>query len=154
MNKKILMLVLLLVMSLSVYTVHAQDTQTGKNAPTVEVETIEVPEGIITITKVEYSAIMGDNPIDSILSEIFFYDDLYQTCNNGAEFKFSAIGAGTVDWRLDWSGGWTANNDYCPGTPQCHYTITTSWSAFYTDAFAHTYTPQNLDGPDDAYKCR
>jgi hypothetical protein len=77
MNKKILMLGIMLMMSFSVYTVNAQTTQVGNPKPTIEVETIQVLEGTITIRKVEYDILPEDGQIDSFfLSETFFGDDI------------------------------------------------------------------------------
>lgn len=153
MRKNILAFLLILFMSTLVYTVHAQEPIV-ENGANVTVETIEVPEGTITVTMVESNTLTSSGFGVGLLSETYFTDDLNQTCNNGAEFEFTLSGGpGDVFWELNWSSGSHSNTPYCSSS-SCHYIIDTDWSAYYTFAYAQVDNPQTLTGPGDAYRCK
>jgi len=152
MRKNVLAFLLILFMSTLVYTVHAQEPIV-ENGANVTVETIEVPEGVITITETESNTLTGNSLGDSLLSDTIFFDSLNQTCTNGAEFEFTVTGSGEVDWEMHWSSGSHGNTSYC-GASQCNYLVHTDWSAYYTSAGALVGYPQTVGGPNIAYRCR
>ena len=85
------------------------------------------------------------------LSWSVFIDTLYATCSSGARFEYSSS-TGTSVYTLRWSGGEFSNDKTCSGS-QCHYTISTSWNAYYTYADAQILAPAQVWGPANAYRC-
>lgn len=85
------------------------------------------------------------------LSWSVFIDTLYATCSSGARFEYSSSN-GTSVYTLRWSGGEFSNDKTCSGS-QCHYTISTSWNAYYTYADAQILAPAQVWGPANAYRC-
>ena len=147
------LLLLAVFMCVTVFAVSAQDEKTTTYPVTTEIQTIRVPEGIITIKEVEYVSASDDTDTTGVDSQTIFSDDLYQTCSSGARFDFTASGPGEGLWVLNWSSGWQGNDPYCSSS-QCSYTITTDWSAYYTNAAASVNSPQTVWGPSNAYRCR
>lgn len=111
----------------------------------VELEIVEINtrEGIIPTVR------PANESLDSATT---FWDDLYASCGSGAQFKFST-NQGNVYYILNWEGGHHSNVLTCQAST-CNFTITTSWSAFYTTASATVYHPNKIWGPDDAYTCK
>lgn len=126
----------------------------SSEAVQVEVETMDVPEGTITIMKIEDIGAVPYEAAGILSSGTYFYDSLNQTCNNGAIFEFSATGPGDVAWQISWSTGSAGNIPYCNSSTQCHFLISTDFSAYYTEAWAHVYSPQTVWGPVNAYRCK
>lgn len=85
------------------------------------------------------------------LSWSVFIDTLYATCSSGAKFEYLS-NTGTSVYTLRWSGGEFSNDKTCSGS-QCHYTISTTWNAYYTFADAQTLAPTQVWGPANAYRC-
>ncbi len=85
------------------------------------------------------------------LSWSVFIDTLYATCSSGARFEYSSSN-GTSVYTLRWNGGEFSNDKTCSGS-QCHYTISTSWNAYYTYADAQILAPAQVWGPSNAYRC-
>jgi putative ubiquitin-RnfH superfamily antitoxin RatB of RatAB toxin-antitoxin module len=85
------------------------------------------------------------------LSWSVFIDTLYATCSSGAKFEYLSS-TGTSVYTLRWSGGEFSNDKTCSGS-QCHYTISTSWNAYYTYADAQILAPAQVWGPANAYRC-
>jgi len=147
------LLLLAVFMCATVFAVSAQDEKSTAYPVTTEIQTIRVPEGTITVKEIEYLDTGNNSIATGIDSTTFFTDDLYQTCGSGVRFDFTASGPGNVAWRINWSSGWNGNIPYCSSS-QCSYTITTDWSAYYTDAWASVDSPQTVWGPSNAYRCK
>lgn len=168
MNKLVLIFVFLFLVSiLGFANVSASENKDGDVVNRiVEVETKVVPEGIITIEKVINNPQVEPSPTSStfkstgfippLLQVTTFGDPLYASCANGAEFKFSTTGptSNNIGYKLKWNGGQIQDNYNSCGGSSCSFTITTSWSAFYTDAEAWVYYPITVWGPYNAYRCK
>lgn len=128
----------------------------GQEEINVEIEQVETPYGTITIEKHSFGESLGPDKSDSLtnlmgLSE--YSDTLNQSCGgNGVEFNFGSNNT-LSNYELHWSGGSYAHYVSCSSS--CTFKITTSWSAYYTWAWAYTTAPGYVYGFGfDDYRCR
>ena len=117
----------------------------------IEIDVVETEFGEMTIEKRSYSSLVdaGFSPDNLQTKGFISYDEfLNKQCNSGATFSFGTSANWTA-YSLEWktpdingtSGGiWS---DVQCGNTACTFHVSTSWSAYYTNAGSTVQTPDS-----------